>query len=127
MKLKFFNLLLIVTSQLGYLEWGGNNHTFLAEAEYSILKLLFTEPRSIVHPFVLFPLFGQLLLLITLFQTKPNKILTYIGIASLGLLLGLMFFIGIINLNIIILISTVPFWVVAVLTILYFKKHKAVI
>ncbi len=122
MKTKLLIFLLIVTSLFGYLEWRGNNKAFLFEAEYDIFRLLFSDPESIVHPFVLLPIFGQILLLITLFQKKTGKVLTYIGIACLGLLLGFMFFIGILGMNLKILISTLPFLITAIYTIIFFKK-----
>ncbi|MFZ1457935.1 MAG: hypothetical protein WAT46_17960 [Saprospiraceae bacterium] len=124
MKPKILNALLIVTSLLGYLEWSGDSHTFLFQAEAEILYKLFTNPSSVVHPFILLPLIGQILLLITLFQKSPSKILTYVSIAGLGLLLGFMFIIGLISLNYKIIISTISFLVVAVLTIINLRKLK---
>ncbi|MBK7637650.1 MAG: hypothetical protein WAT22_14200 [Saprospiraceae bacterium] len=124
MKPKILNALLIVTSLLGYLEWSGDSHTFLFQAEAEILHKLFTNPSSVVHPFILLPLIGQILLLITLFQKSPSKILTYVSIAGLGLLLGFMFIIGLISLNYKIIISTISFLVVAVLTIINLRKLK---
>ena len=124
MKPKILNALLIVTSLLGYLEWSGDSHTFLFLAEAEILHKLFTNPSSVVHPFILLPLIGQILLLITLFQKSPSKILTYVSIAGLGLLLGFMFIIGLISLNYKIIISTISFLVVAVLTIINLRKLK---
>lgn len=75
MKSKLLNFLLIVTSLLGYLEWGGDNHIFLFKAEAEILSKLFTDPLSVLHPFTLLPLAGQIILLITLFQKKTWYIL----------------------------------------------------
>lgn len=124
MKPKILNALLVVTSLLGYLEWSGDSHTFLFQAEAEILHKLFTNPSSVVHPFILLPLIGQILLLITLFQKSPSKILTYVSIAGLGLLLGFMFIIGLISLNYKIIISTISFLVVAVLTIINLRKLK---
>jgi len=122
MKTKILIVLLIITSLFGYLEWGGNNSAFLFQSEYDIFRLLFTAPKSIVHPFVLLPLFGQILLLIALFQKKPSKILIYISIACLGLLLGFMFFIGITSMNFKILISTLPFLATTIYTLWHFRK-----
>jgi len=122
MKLKTLNILLIVTSFIGYLEWSGNSHIFLFQGEAEIIHKLFTNPTSVIHPFILLPLIGQILLLITLFQKTPSKILTYISIVGLGLLLGFMFIIGIISLNFKIIISTIPFLIVAILTIRNLKK-----
>jgi hypothetical protein len=120
MKGKLLNLVLVVTSLIGYLEWGKDNKSFLIEAVFELLKKMLIDPISAVHPFTLIPLFGQILILITLFQKAPNRKLTYLAISCIGLLLVFMFFIGIIGLNLKILVSTVPFIVVALLTI----KHQ---
>lgn len=124
MKNKILNLLLIITSLLGYLEWSGNNHSFLFQAEAEILSKLFNSPNSILHPFTIVPLLGQLILVITLFQKTPNKILTYIGIGSLGILLLFMFIIGLVHLNYKIILSTIPFILLSIITIRHFQKRK---
>lgn len=124
MKSKILTLLLIITSLFGYLEWGGNNSSFLFQSECDVLTKIFTEPKTVVHPFTIIPLVGQILLLITLFQKKPSKMLTYIGIACLTLLLGFMFFIGITSLNFKILTSTLPFLATAIYTIFYLRKQR---
>ena len=124
MKNKILNLLLIITSLLGYLEWSGNNHSFLFQAETEILSKLFNTPNSILHPFTIVPLLGQLILVITLFQKTPNKILTYIGIGSLGILLLFMFIIGLLHLNYKIILSTIPFILLSIIIIRHFQKRK---
>jgi hypothetical protein len=116
-KSKFFNLLLILTSLLGYLEWGKGHQMFLFQAEAEIFAKLSNQPGTILHPFILFPFIGQILLVATLFQTKPGKILTLTAIAGIGLLMGLMFVIGCLGLNFKILFSTIPFLIVAILSI----------
>lgn len=123
MKAKILNLFLIITSLVGYLEWSGNNSSFLFQSEYDVLTKIFINPKPVVHPFIFIPIAGQILLLITLIQKKPSKMLTYIGIACLALLLGFMFFIGITSLNIKILASTLPFLATAVYTIIILKKQ----
>ena len=125
MKHKILNLLLIITSLLGYLEWSGDSRSFLYQAEGEILYKLFTDPASTIHPFILLPLLGQLLLLVTLFRKRPGKVLTYIGISGLGLLLGFMFVVGIISLNIRIIASTLPFLLVALYTIYCLRGTKS--
>lgn len=124
MKGKILTSLLIVSSLFGYLEWGQNNHMLLFQAEVEIITKLFTDPLSALHPFTVLPLLGQVLLLITLFQKRQSKILTYIGIGGIGILLALMFLIGCMELNFKILFSTVPFLVLAFLTIRYHRKTK---
>jgi hypothetical protein len=127
MKAKLLNALLVITSLFGYLEWGKNNHMFLFEAEYEILRKLISDASSVVHPLILLPLFGQLLLTGTLFQQIPGRIMTFTGIACLAVLLLFMFFIGIISFNSKILFSTLPFMLVAILAILNFRKTKPVV
>jgi hypothetical protein len=123
MKSKILNILLIITSLIGYLEWGGDNHVFLFQGETEIIIKLFTNPASVIHPFILLPLVGQILLLITLFQKSPGKMLTYFSITSLGLLLGFMFVIGLLSMNFKIVLSTIPFMITAVLTIRNFREN----
>ena len=82
---------------------------FLFQVEAEVLTKLFTDPVSVVHPLTLLPLFGQIILLVTLFQRTPGKVLTVVGLGCLSLLLVLMFIIGIIGLNWRILASTIPF------------------
>jgi hypothetical protein len=124
MKTKILNLLLILTSLIGYLEWGGGKHLFLFQAEAEIFSKLFSDPLSVLHPLIVMPLIAQVLLLITLFRSKPSKLLTYISIGCLGLLLGLMFLIGIMSLNFKMILSVAPFITVSVLTIIHYRRIK---
>jgi len=101
----------------GYLEWGRDNAMFLFQGETEILRRLFTDPMSVAHPFVLLPLFGQIILLISLLPRTPHRLLSYVGIACLWLLLGFVCFIGVISLNWKIFVSTLPFLFVAVYTL----------
>ncbi len=122
MKSRFFNFLLIITSLLGYLEWSGNNHKFLFQAEIEILSKLFTNPTAVFHPFTIIPLLGQSILLVTIFQSKPNKTLTFLGIGAIGILMLFMFLVGIMALNYKIIISTIPFILLSITTIRHYKK-----
>lgn len=124
MKSKILNFLLIIFSLYGYLEWSGKNHIFLFEAEIEILSKLLVNPKSVIHPFIILPIISQFLLLFTLFQKTASKKLTYISIFGLGLLFGFMLFVGIISLNYKIVVSTIPFGFLSILTILHHKKLK---
>lgn len=125
MKHKILTLTAILSSLIGYLEWGIDSKMFLFQGEMEILSKLFTAPRSVLHPFTLLPLIGQLLLLITLLQRQPGKMLTYSGLACIGLLLAFMFVIGLISLNFKILLSTLPFLITAFLMIRYLVLRPA--
>lgn len=122
MKSRILNALLIITSLLGYLEWSGDSHSFLFQAEVEVFKKLFTDPLSVLHPFTILPLLGQILLLITIFQKVPSKRMTFWGIGCLGLLLGFMSFIGILAKNTNIILSTIPFFLIAFLVVKNFKN-----
>lgn len=122
MEKRFLNVLAVITSLFGYLEWGAGNSTFLFVAEWEVLRRLVSEPLSVVHPFTMLPLFGQVLLIVTLFQRRPSKWLTYIGLGCLAILLLLMFVIGLISLNFKILLSTVPFIATAIFAIIEARK-----
>lgn len=122
MKGKILNLLLALTSLLGYLEWSGDSHSFLFQAEGEVLAKIFTDPASVVHPLILIPLAGQLLLIFTLFQKKPGKWLTFLSMAGLGVLLGFILLVGVLALNVKIVLSTLPFFIVAFATIRHYRK-----
>lgn len=118
------NLLLVITSLLGYLEWGKDESIFLLEGEILIISKLFTDFTSVIHPFILLPMAGQILLIVTLFQKSPSRLLTYLGLGSIGILLFFMFLIGLLSLNYKILFSTIPFLVTGFFVIMKNRKPK---
>lgn len=124
MNIRLLNFLLIATSLLGYLEWGGGNRIFLFEVEAELFSKLFSDPVAVLHPFTVLPMIGQLLLVITLFQKQPGKWLTYSGIACIGLLLVFMLLIGLMSINVKLIGSTLPFLVVAILTVRELRKRS---
>ena len=124
MKRRILNALLILTSLIGYLEWGTYQRMFLFQGEWEVLGKLISDPVSAAHPFTLLPLIGQILLLITLFQKEPGRLLTFIGLGCLSLLLVFMFLIGLLSLNCKILLSTIPFVVTGILVILEARRRK---
>lgn len=126
MKVKLLSALLILTSLMGYLEWGQGQHLFLLQAEGEIMIKLWTDPKSVLHPLISMPLLGQILLAITIVQRTPSRTLFYLGTGSLLILLGLMFLIGIISFNLKILFSTLPFLAMSVVTLIHFMKTSAV-
>ena len=124
MKHKLLNILLIVTSLFGYLEWGSHESSFLIEAEYNVIRGLLTDYASAAHPFTLIPLWGQIMLMITLFQKTPSRNLTYIGTGGIGLLLIFMLIVGLVSMNFRIAISTIPFLITAFFVIRLMRKKR---
>ncbi|WP_312901262.1 hypothetical protein, partial [Chryseobacterium taichungense] len=119
MKTKLLNTLLIISSLLGYLEWGTNNHSFIFESEWEIILKIFSDPISVAHPFVLIPLVGQVSLVLTLFQKNCSKILTILGISLIGILFLFLLIIGILSINPKIIVFSLPFLIVGFYTIIY--------
>lgn len=126
MKLKILLLLLFISSLFGYLEWGGDNHSFLFQAEFDIFKKLIQDPAGIAHPFTILPILGQILLVIAVLQRRASRTLIYMGIGNIGILVVFMFFIGIISLNMKIVGSVLPFVITAVMTIVHLRSYRSV-
>ena len=124
MKAKILNLCVLLTSLIGYLEWGRDMHMFLFQGEAEVVGKLFHDPMAVIHPLTLLPLFGQLILLYTLFQKTPGKILTYIGLGCLSLLLLLITLVGALSLNYKIVLSTIPFILSGALTVINTRRNK---
>ncbi|MCF8254515.1 MAG: hypothetical protein K9H61_02585 [Bacteroidia bacterium] len=124
MKRKMLLFSTIIFSLLGYLEWGGNHQMFLFQMEAEIFSKIFIDPISIVHPFIILPLIGQILLVISLVQTEPSKILVYSGIAGLAVLYFFILLVGILGFKYKIALLTLPFLVSSFFLIRSFYKHK---
>ncbi len=116
-RVKTLVLCLLVSSLFGYLEWGKEHAQFLCVIEWEILQKIATDPLSVLHPLVLLPMLGQLLLLAYLIIRKPNIWLLRIGIGSIAILIVLILIVGILAANLKIIISIVPFLILSFFTI----------
>jgi hypothetical protein len=119
---KIINSLLLLTSLVGYLEWGRDNKTFLFQAEAEVISKLFTDPLSAFHPLVLLPLAGQLALLITIFQKLPSRMLTIFGIAGIGILFVVILLAGVMGMNWKVVASTLPFLATAIYSVSQLRR-----
>lgn len=122
-KKKILHTLLLITSLFGYLEWGGNQHMFIFQVEIELFSKAIQAPESFLHPAILIPLSGQFILLYTLFQPIPGKILSFAGICGISLFMILLLFIGIISSNWKIIVSTIPYNISAIIAIRFYRKH----
>lgn len=98
---------------------------FFFRAEAVIISKLIQSPADVVHPFTMLPLLGQILLIITLFQSKPGKKLTYTAIAFIGVLMIFILFTGIISMNLKVAVSVIPFLALSVFAIRQDEKPKS--
>lgn len=123
-KRKILNALLIATSLIGYLEWGDDQSTYIFQAEWDILMKLGSQPREVLHPLIVLPLVGQILLAITLFQKHPSSLFTYLGRAGLGVLLIFIGVIGVAAKHWEVALSTLPFLLVLIIASVYSLRYK---
>lgn len=123
-KYKFFIFLLIISSFIGYMEWPGNNHGFLILMQYEIIFGKYFDLKNFFHPVILLPLIGEILLIITLFQTKISKVLLFTGMACLSVIMIIIFIVGIASLNIKIFASSIPFFIISFIILKMNVKFK---
>jgi len=124
LKIKFLIILVVVSSFFGFLEWG-NKHYFLIQIEIELILKATTDFKSVIHPLTVIPFLAQLLLIISLFQLKPNRLLVSISILGLLLLIGFIFLIGLIGLNWKISLSCLPFLITSIFVLVnLFKKNE---
>jgi hypothetical protein len=123
MQRKLLNICLLLSSLVGYLEWGKDNSAFLGEMEYHLLSEIDGLTDGLTHPFVIIPLLGQLLLIITLFQKTPSKAFTLTGLICLSLIMVFIFIIGLMSMNMKIALSAVPF-IISGIAVVYRRKKK---
>jgi hypothetical protein len=111
------NCLVVVTFFLGYMEWGADNRAFLFQAAAALLISLPNDLEGLLNPFVIIPLAGMIMLVITFFQKNPSRKLSLIGLACLAVFMVFLFFIGLISMNFKIALSTIPFLACAMLSL----------
>lgn len=119
--LRYINVALSLTVLFCYFEWPDDSSAFLFKMEYTVF-LKGNKDESFTHPFILFPLIGQLLILISIF--KPNRKLTLAGVIMLSLLVLMILVAGIATSNPKIILSTIPFLAISVYFIFKYKKFK---
>lgn len=119
MKTKLYGIGLLVSFLTCYLEWG-NKSAFIFEMEYDFFVKQITLD-ALLHPFILAPAIGQLLLLYSLFPKNPNPKLVLMGLMLLGLLGFFIFLISLLSLNVKMILCSVPFVIIA---ILFIRRYK---
>ncbi len=124
MKKRLLHLGLILSSFIGYLEWGEDQSSFLIQSEWDVIRQIFSNPEGTLHPLIWLPLFGQVVLLVAAFKKGRTPLLTWLGVAGLGILLYFMFLIGFLGGGWLTSLSTVPFIVLSIWTLRDMKRSK---
>jgi uncharacterized membrane protein YhhN len=96
---------------------------FLFQMEYELFADASKVISSILHPLVLLPFIGQVVLLISMFLKKPNRKLTLLVIALLGVLVFMVLLVGVLSLNMKIILSALPYIGLSVYYIFFFQKR----
>jgi hypothetical protein len=115
---------LLISSLFVYLEWGGGYHAFIIQGEWEMFSKALIDPMSALHPFVLLPLAGQIMLLYTLFQKEPGRRLTLMALGCLSILILFITFVGVISKNYKIVLSTLPFIAFGVATLRVHRRSN---
>jgi len=116
---RIMNICLLLTFHIGYLQWGKGNSIFIFQAEAAIFSNARNSPGALLHPFVLIPFCGQLIILYCIFNQKAARILNLTGLACLSLIMLFLFFIGITVPNMKILCSAIPFIIAGTFVLRY--------
>ncbi|HLF64674.1 MAG TPA: hypothetical protein VI603_13010 [Saprospiraceae bacterium] len=119
---RLIHLGLLITFLLCYLEWGQDNSGFLFQLEYSVISAGNKSLSSIVHPLILLPFAGQVILLIAVFLRNPNRRLVNVSILLLSVLVLVILLVGILVFELKIILSTLPFLMLSVYYIFFYKK-----
>lgn len=109
MRLKLKILALLLTSLLGYTEWGKNQSILVFQMEFELFFGSKGSLNSFLHPFIALPLLGQFILIFQLFLVTPKRRWIILGASLIALLYLLYFAVGIVTLKYKIVFSTLPF------------------
>jgi hypothetical protein len=123
---KYINIFLLLSFQLGYLEWGKNGHLFIFQAEWEIILKSRTSWMAALHPFIIVPLSGVIMILITLFQKKPGRTLSLVGLGCMSLIMLMLLVIGFMVPNFKMILSVIPFFIAGFLLLRAHWKREVV-
>lgn len=122
---RLLSILLIISFQFGYLQWGSNDHMFVFEVEAALISNFASKYRSLLHPFILVPLIGFILHIYNIIKPGIRKRYPLIGIVCLSTLMLMLLFIGLLAQKGKIIVSTLPFIMIAVISVLYYRKIES--
>jgi len=118
---RLLNLALLIAFQFCYLEWPPNNSMFLFQGEIEIFSKTESWISNFTHPIILTGLVTQIVLLLGAILPNINSKLNNVSVLLLGALVLLFAVVGVLSLNYKIILSTLPFLILAVI---YFVKAR---
>lgn len=96
---------------MGYLHWGDQS-AFVWEVESDLLLKLADEPSPLLHPFIVFPLLGQIILAMALFRKIPLW-LELSAIGGIALLYLMLLLVGLLAQDVGIIGFSLPYLITA--------------
>jgi hypothetical protein len=118
-------VLLLLSFQCCYLRWAGGHAAFIFQMEYELLFSNKVSASSFLHPAILLPLSGQVLLLISLFQHPPRRWFVIAGIALTVLLVLLILLAGLLSKDMVMILCCLPFIVLSIVYMWLFSRKRA--
>lgn len=116
-------LAVIISFSICYMEWGGGNKAFLAEAEYDLLFKQKNFLQSLLHPLILSGLTGQLLILFNAFVPYKRRWLLIAGTIILSAVPAMILLSAVLSMNIKMILSVIPFVIFNIINLRYNKKQ----
>ena len=122
---KLINLGLFLSFFLCYLEWGGGQSIFIAQAAYELVFVQGLSWNTALHPVILSCILGMLALLYSVVVNKPNRWVNVLGVVLLSVVVFIFFLAGALSGNVRMIGSNLPFLVLAgVFFVRIFRERK---
>lgn len=119
---KLINLGLFLSFFLCYLEWGGGQSIFIAQAAYDLVFVQGLSWNTALHPVILSCILGMLALLYSVVVNKPNRWVNVLGVVLLSVVVFIFFLAGALSGNVRMIGSNLPFLVLA--GVFFAKEYK---
>jgi hypothetical protein len=106
---RLFAILCLFSTFIIYFEWGTDQQEFLIEMEGEVLLKSLEQPKSVLHPLIIFPLIGQLLLVYIAIYPQARRILPILALSLFGILVFFVLLAGVSGGNTKMILFALPF------------------
>lgn len=122
--LRIISALLLITFLICYLKWGQDQGGLIIVLEYKLIFEQAKSAESLIHPLVIIPFLGQIILIWNVIRKRPDRRIALGGMISLGILVLMITLVAFLSRNLFMILSIVPFWIVSIILIRSYKKLK---
>jgi len=117
---RMLNLAILVSFFVCYVDFGHDGKEFIGQTELYLLTSVGEADATTLLAFIL-PI-GQIILIFASIKPKPDKALTIWGMVLLGIVVLLVFGLGLLTGNMAVVSSTIPFLLAALICISYIRR-----